>query len=303
MVVINDNVGSDMLEGWKNELAGAINDLKKAEADTLKRQTTYANATQWAAKLKAWEDSLLQTADLTESLESELLIFKTQISSVSCNTYHIVNAIDILYCEVKKVFYDAPPSDPPKPDVETLSQIIRGWQEAVYCLGNPPNLNKNGGFLKKVTELETKIKVVEDMREDILKKLIGLVQSVNLMETAICDNTDGLQGIVNTLQAEFAPGGNTDDESKDPLDPLSMPTNCRCLKEGHSCDSELTPSINFPLRCDPFVTGIIAKHAASIKEKQTATTKYDSSRQTRDRLLARKNGLEKAIAAATAAKK
>ena len=300
MEVINDNVGSNVLEGWKNELAGAINDLKKAEADTLKKQTAYANAMQWEAKLKAWEDSLLQTADLTESLESELMIFKTQISSVSFNTYNIVKAIDILYCEVKKVFYDGPPSDPPKPDVETLSQIIRGWQEAVYCLGNPPNLNKNGGFLKKVTELEAKIKVVEDMREDTLKKLIGLVQSVNLMETAICDNANGLQGIVNTLQAEFAAGGNTSDESGDPL---SMPTNCGCHSSGHSCDSELTPTIKFPLVDDSFVTEIIAKHATSMTEKKTATTEYDTSRKKRDLLLARRNGLEKAIAAATAAKK
>ena len=293
--VINNNVGSDVLKGWEAELALAVNELKKAEAETFKAETTYANATQWEAKLKAWEDSLRQTADLTELLEVELTVFKMQLSNVSFSTTCIVTAIDILYCQVKKVFYD-PAS---KTDVETLSQAIRGLQEAVYCLGNPPNLNKNGGFLKKVTELEAKLKIVEDMREDILKKLIGLVQSVNSIQTAICDNADGLQGIIATLQCEFS-GGDTSDEAGEPL---SMPTTCGCHSSDHSCDSELTPTISFPLRSDGFVCNMVDRHTASLDEKNKAATKYKEKRQTRDRILTRKNGLEKAIAAATAAKK
>lgn len=293
--VINNNVGSDVLKGWEAELKIAVNELKKAEAETFKAETTYANATQWEAKLKAWQDSLLQTAELTELLEAELTVFKTQLSMVSFSTTTIGQAIDILYCEVKKVFYD-PTS---KTDVETLSQAIRGLQEAVYCLGNPPNLNKNGGFLKKVTELEAKIKIVEDMREDILKKLIGLVQSTNLIETAICDNADGLQGIIATLKCEFS-GGDTSDESSDPL---SMPTTCGCHSSDHSCDAELSPTISFPLKNDAFVCNIVDKHTTSVNEKEKAATAYSVSRQKRDRILTRKNGLEKAIAAAIAAKK
>ena len=293
--VINNNVGSDVLKGWEKELTLAVNELKKAEAETLKAETTYTNATQWEAKLKAWEDSLLQTADLTELLEVELTVFKTQLHNVSFSTTCIVTAIDILYCQVKKIFYD-PTS---KTDVETLSQAIRGLQEAVYCLGNPPNLNKNGGFLKKVTELEAKLKIVEDMREDILKKLIAIVQSVNSMQIAICDNADGLQGIIATLQCEFS-GGDTSDEAGEPL---SMPTTCGCHSSDHSCDSELTPTISFPLRNDGFVCNMVDRHTASLAEKDKAANEYKSKRQTRDRILTRKNGLEKAIAAATAAKK
>jgi hypothetical protein len=301
--VINNMVGSDCLEGWKADLETAVNDLKKSEAETLKAETTYANATQWEAKLRGWQDSLEQTAELTVMLEAELSIFKTHIGLVSKSTDSIVQAIEILYCQVKKVFYD--PDSTGTPCVENISHAIRGLQEAVYCLGNPPNLNKNGGFLKKVSELEAKLKAVEDVREDILKKLIALVQSINLMETAICDG-DGLQGIITMLHCEFS-GGDTSDESNNSLEPLSMPTNCGCHSADeteHSCDSSLTPIIKFPLlENDDFVKSVIQKHSASMSEKDSAATDYSQKRQKRDRLLARKNGLEKAILAATAAKK
>lgn len=301
--VINNIGGSDCLEGWKTDLEAAVNDLKKSEAETLKAETTSANATQWEAKLRTWQESLKQTAELTVMLESELGIFKTHIGLVSSSTHSIVQAIDILYCQVKQVFYD--PKSTETPCVENLSHAIRGLQEAVYCLGNPPNLNKNGGFLKKLSELEAKLKVVEDAREGILKKLIALVQSINLMETAICDH-NGLQGIITMLHGEFS-GGDTTEESNNSLEPLSMPTNCGCHKtddSDHSCDSSLQPTIKFPLLTrDEFLTSIWQKHAASVTEKDTATADYSQKRQTRDRLLARKNGLEKAILAATAAKK
>ncbi len=298
MEVVNEMVVSGCLEDWKADLDVATNALKIAEADALKAQTTYDNAAQWAAKLHDWQDNLAQTVALTETLESELFIFKTQIRLVSKSTDSIVDAINILYCEVKKVF-DGSNS------VESLSNAVRGMQEVVYCLGNPANLNKNGGFLKKLTELEAKIKTVEDIREDVLKKLIAMVQSVNGMETAICDDSDGLQGIITMLHCEFSVG-DTSDEAAEDLATLRMPRNCGCLgnDEGeHSCDSELSPTISFPLKDDDFVKGIRAKHATAATEKDTASETYNKSRQKRDRLLAKKNGLEKAIAAATAAKK
>ena len=305
--IIQDNLGSDVLNGWEKELVLVLNKLKIAEAETLKTETTYSNALQWEAKLKAWQDSLLQTADLTKLLEAELTVFKRQLGIVSFSTDCTVHANDILYCQVKKVFSDAAlkggTDEKYTCDVESLSQGIRGLQEAVYCLGNPPNLNKNGGFLKKVTELEAKLKIVEDMREDILKKLIALVQSVNQMEIAICSNHYGLQGIIATLEAEFI-GGDTRDEAGESLsESLSMPTTCGCHEANHSCDSELTPTICFPLRTDPFVCNIVSKYTASVDEKIAAAKAYNKSRQDRDCILTRKNGLEKAIAAATAAKK
>lgn len=298
MEVVNEMVVSGCLEDWKADLDVATNALKIAEADALRAQTTFDNASQWEAKLRDWQSSLAQTAALTETLETELFIFKTQIGLVSKSTDSIVDAINILYCEVKKVFDGAN-------SVESLSNVVRGMQETVYCLGNPTNLNKNGGFLKKLTELEGKIKTVEDIREDVLKKLIALVQSVNLMETAICDESDGLQGIVTTMYCEFS-GGDTSDEASEDLATLRMPRNCGCLgsdEAEHSCDSELSPTISFPLKDDDFVVKITAKHATSVAEKDTASETYNKSRQKRDRLLAKKNGLEKAIAAATAAKK
>ena len=298
MEVVNELAVSGCLEDWKADLDVATNALKIAEADALKAQTTYDNAAQWEAKLRDWQDNLAQTAALTETLESELNIFKTQIGLVSKSTDSIVDAINILYCEVKKVFDGAN-------SVESLSNVVRGMQETVYCLGNPTNLNKNGGFLKKLTELEAKIKAVEDIREDVLKKLIALVQSVNSMETAICDDSDGLQGIITTLYCEFH-GGDTSDEAAEDLATLRMPRNCGCLgsDEGeHSCDSELSPTISFPLKDDDFVKSMTAKHTTAETEKKAASETYNTSRRNRDRLLAKKNGLEKAIAAATAAKK
>ena len=145
MEVVNEMVVSGCLEDWKNDLDTATNALKIADADALRTQTTYDNAAQWEAKLRDWQNNLEQTVTLTETLDSELLIFKTQIGLVSKSTDSIVAAINILYCEVKKVF-DGSNS------VESLSNVIRGMQETIYCLGNPTNLNKNGGFLKKLTE-------------------------------------------------------------------------------------------------------------------------------------------------------
>jgi hypothetical protein len=309
--LINDTVNSNALDSWKKELDIAVNRLKKLEANMLKAETTYANATQWEAKLRGWKDSLTQTAELTALLESELKAFSAQLSVVSTNTGSVVTAIDILYCEVKKVFYDTTLKDTSKCypcDVETLAQMIRQLQNDVNCVGNVPNLNKSGGFLKKVTELEAKLKAVEDVREDILKKLITLVQSVNLMLTSIYNDPDGLQGIVHAMECEFS-GGDTVDEGGKPFTTLSMPRHCGCHdsdeqgQSSHSCNSVLSPVIKFPLEGDKFLKEIEEKHTAALKEKGNATDNYKKARDERDRLLARKNGLSAAIAAAMAAKK
>ncbi len=307
--IINDTVNSNVLDGWKKELDDAVNTLKKLEANALKAETTYANATQWEVKLRGWQDNLTQTAALTALLESELTLFYAQLGVVSANTGSVVSAIDILYCEVKKVFYDTTLKDSSKCypcDVETLGQMIRQLQNDVNCVGNVPNLNKSGGFLKKVTELEAKLKAVEDAREDILKKLINLVQSVNLMSTSIYNEPDGLRGIVHAMQCEFGVDGDTSDEAGKAFTTLSMPRHCGCHdtdEQAHSCNSTLSPVITFPLAEDDFLKDISAKYVAASKEKDDAATKYQTARKDRDRLLARKNGLAAAIAAAIAAKK
>jgi hypothetical protein len=306
--IINEPVNSYVLDKWKIELDKIVNTLKKLEANTLKAEITYTNATQWEAKLRGWLDNLLQTAALTQQLEAELTLFYAQLSAVSTSTQYVVQAIDILFREVKKVFIDPALKDTSKCypcDVETIGQMIRGIQNDVNCLGNLPNLNKGGGFLKKLTELEAKLKAVEDVREDILKKMIALVQSANLMSSSI-NNVDGLKGIVHTMQCEYSSGSNTKDEASNLTKPLHMPRNCGCHATDdvtHSCTSELSPIICFPLSSDPFVDEIAVNLGLSTTEKDKAAENFNACRKERDRVLARKNGLEKAIAAALAAKK
>jgi hypothetical protein len=305
--IINEPVNSNVVEGWKRELEKIINTLKGLEASTLKAQTTYDNATLWEAKLRAWLDSLLQTAALTKQLEAELTLFYAQLSVVSTSTANVVQAIDILFREVKKVFLDPALKDSSQCftcDVESLGQMIRAMQNDVNCLGNLPNLNKGAGFLKKLTELEAKLKVVEDLREGILKKMIALVQSANQMSSAI-SNGDGLRGIVETMKNEFS-GGDTKDEASNLPKPLHMPRHCGCHstdETAHSCASELSPIICFPLSGDPFVEEMATNLALAEKEKGAAAEGFYTIRNERDRVLARKNGLEKALLAVDAAKK
>jgi hypothetical protein len=306
--LINEPVNSNVVDGWKKELEKNLNTLKELEASTFKAQTTYANATQWEAQLRAWLDSLLQTAALTKQLEGELTLFCAQTSVVSASTACVVQAIDILYRDVKKVFLDPALKDTNKCypcDVESLGQMIRALQNEVNCLGNLPNLNKNGGFLKKLTELEARLKVVEDAQDGILKKMIALVQSANSMCSAI-SNVDGLQGIVQTMQEEFSNGSNTKDEASNLPKPLRMPRQCGCHatdEEAHSCTSELSPIICFPLSSDPFVEEMATNLGLATKEKDKAADIFNDCRKERDRVLARKNSLEKALLAVDAAKK
>ncbi|MBL7828073.1 MAG: hypothetical protein JNJ57_15690 [Saprospiraceae bacterium] len=268
------NTSDNCVEKWRQEKDAAKRDLdqKIAEVDQAKKELE--NAIAWEGKLKTWYDNVVKTAELSDKLRRELSVMISQVEKLCENSACTVEALKCLYFMVETIYNES---------VSSILNILELLQKCIRCISNP-QLIRDKGITKAINDLEIKIKELDALHLDALKKVIEALKCALILQYSLCEDPDVAQDfsgdalLCDLYDLEQSLGGPMPDASGN----LPKPRNCKAsdLDSGPwACcvnEEELVDRPTFPLEEDDYYRDIEGQYDQAKTDKNDAKDKYDN---------------------------
>lgn len=166
---------TDCVDGWKKELESASNEWVIKTADLEKITAKHTNELAWNTKLKKYVESLLKTDGLAEGISTEIETFKKHLGGVEKHARCTVNALEFLSCEVWKNYKD----------LDELLTNLTSLESEIKTLKDPDL--ETGAILKCITDYKTKVKVALDTVTAVIPKVLeALKEALIIYEMIFC---------------------------------------------------------------------------------------------------------------------
>ena len=319
--------GDDCIGKWKSGKATAEKNLKKAIAEVESKSEALKYAEEWEAKLKLYFDNIYTTAELADKVARELEAFKCQTQNVCKNAECTITALEILFCEVREIF---------EPCLRYLIELMDEVNACLKCITDP-GLVRDEGILKVLAEYDMKLRELEGLQLDTLKKIIEALKCANILFYTICsideeENSskagkevficDSLQDELKLLCKTFgmdpekvcAPNSSTPNDSKGEKEEGEEDNSYahkvwECENLTKDCDDSnaekltLGPAPRFPLNCDPYYINTECQHGIAQDEKETKKAELSDAKKAKEAAQSCFDSLVLAIDTAESAKR
>ncbi len=298
-----DQDPKDCLEKWEVQLKEVCNTYTIEAAETNKLQTAYENSLVWKTKLKNWCDLIETTDEKVKAVVTELDFLLEQIKTVCTKSKCTYQVLEKLTCLVKTIFdglftYSS--------DAEGLKTKIIKLKELIKCLKDVDSKDQ-ADVIACIEAYEAKIKVVCDMQDAVLTKLLETLKCATLLWAYICSETgleNKLDGMMTVLTGEN--GEEEEDcgpEDEEPEGDPKYPCDDKKAKPlpVFPIKNETTGGSGTPSGNDYYVK---IKEEYKVAQDKTKALKEDwaESKKISDKTLSQKSSLTEAIKAAKAAK-
>lgn len=275
------NAGDDCITSWKDKKDAANKTLKEAIAEVQMRSEALKYATEWEARLKTCYDNIYKTAEVADKVAREIDGFKAQVGRVCTNAECTVTALELLYCQTREIF---------EPCIRELVDMMDHVKDCLKCITDPA-LVRDKGILKVLTEYDQKLREIEALQFDTLKKIVAALKCANILYYSICSggkdqdySCDALMDELGQLHCNF------DNTANNPDDPVvSVPLDCKRVVE--VCDppstssvliSSLVPVPVFPLKTDPYFSNTETQYTNAQTEKEAAKGCLDKAKKEKE---------------------
>lgn len=298
-----DQNPKDCLEKWEIELKRVCNTYTIEAAQTNKLQTAYANSLVWETKLKNWCNLIETTDGKVKAVVTELDFLLEQIKTVCAKSKCTYQVLEKLTCLVKTIFDSLYTYST---DAEGLKTKIIKLKELIKCLKDVDSKDQ-ADIIACIEAYEAKIKVMCDMQDAVLTKVLETLKCATLLWAYICSETglenklDGMKTVLTGSTGEEVENCGPEDENTegDPTYP------CDDIKAKplpvFPIKNETSGGNGNPIGNDYYVK---IKEEYQVAQDKTKTLKNDwvESKKISDKTLSQKNSLTDAIKAAKAAK-
>ncbi len=282
-----DNGEKNCLTKWEEQFNKVCNIYSEKSALSEKLKEQYDNSYNWRDKLVKWFDLIEKSNEKADNIVIDLEFFYSQVKEVCKNAQCTTKALQKLLCQVKSIFdclYTYNEID------KGLKALIADLIKAIDCLKNVKDIDKQTA-LTCVKAFEDKIKIVCDLQDDLLSKLIDSLKCSNLLYAYICEE-EGLSFKLKKMLDEF----NGIYISKG---------NCSSEKDNsdeYPCDAKAKkPQPTLPIDKGDYFKNTKAALEIAMSKTDDLKNKWTERKKESDDALSRKNSLADAIKAAKAA--
>lgn len=283
----NGSSNKNCLTTWEEQYIDACTDYTIVSAESNKLKEKYDNSYNWRDKLDKWFDLIEQSNEKADNVVIDGEFFYGQITEVCKNAECTSKALEKLLCQVKSIFDCLYTYEETQ---KGLKMMITELIKAIDCLKDVKDIDKETA-INCIKVYEEKIKMVCDLQDELLCKLIDSLKCANLLYAYICDE-EGLSFKLKKILDEFK-GIIVEEVSCSPGEKVTDP---------YPCDAKAKkPQPTLPLDNGDYFNNI--KEALGIAVVKTEQFKADWTAQKKlsDDALALKNSLAEAIKAAKAA--
>ncbi|WP_103069634.1 hypothetical protein [Aquimarina sediminis] len=290
----------DCLDKWKIEHEEVCNKYSVEAAETERLKEAYENSLAWETKLKNWCNLIEATDGKVKAVVTELDFLLEQIGTVCVKSKCTYEVLQKLTCLVKTIFdylYTYEKGE------EGLKKKVVLLKELIDCLKHLDDKDKDE-IIACIEAYEEKIKLVCELQEGVLTKLLETLKCATLLWAYICGELgleNKLQGIRNILSGTSHDEGDCDDsEEKEDHDTPQYP-----------CDhKKAKPMPEFPIKDETTDTDTASGNTYYVKikgefkdaENMTKSLKdqWVDSKKISDKTLSEKTSLAEAIKVAEA---
>lgn len=283
--------GEGCLSKWQTKKDEAKSSLDIANAKVSNATKKVANAMHWEAKIKIYWENIEKTNELADKVARELKMLKTYVSTFCENAGCMVEALEILYCEVRSI-YD--------PCVNEMVTLIDKINKCLGCITDPA-FDRSQGITKAIDAYAAKLQELADLQKEALTKIVKALECANIIYYTICDpevdkhdfKCDSLQNEIDELLTNFG-------DCKD----------CEGSEDGNSCEPLECTSVNkklepipvMPLCKDPYFDKTKGEYESAKTDRETAKNELDTEKEIQQAALMCFNGVTNAIIASKNAK-
>lgn len=281
------NGDKNCLTKWEEQFTDACNDYSEKSAESDKAKEKYDNSYNWRDKLDKWFVLIEKSNEKADNIVIELEFFHGQVMEVCEKAECTSKALEKLLCQVKSIFDCLYTYEETK---KGLKALIADLIKAIDCLKDVNDTDKETA-INCVKVYEEKIKMVCELQDDLLCKLIDSLKCANLLYAYICDE-EGLSFKLKKVLDEF--NGIIVEEASCSSD--------KDDSEQYPCDAKAKkPQPTMPIDCGDYFKD--TKKALTIAVTKTDEFKVDwvKLKKESDKALSRKNSLAEALKAAKAA--
>ncbi len=240
------NGAKNCLEDWETDLKEVQNKLKMAVQEKTGNSAKYSNASLWEGKLSMFWASIQYTEELTQDISGHLEIFLGQTDIVCNNIECSQMAIKYLFCKVRKIFECT----------DELKEKLSEFFMKVECLGDDSINVKSSFIIECLTNIMTKLDLAIAKQQELLKKMIDIMQCIDELKESICDDGCGVEGQLKDLMDIYKRSG-------------EETITCDIEK---SCDEEIEPKPVLPLNCDRVY--VFTREQQNLAEHEKKTIKH-----------------------------
>lgn len=283
------NGDKNCLTKWEVQFTRACNvyNEKSAESDQLKEK--YDNSYNWRDKLDKWLDLIEKSNEKADNIVVDLEFFYGQVLEVCKNTKCTTKALEKLLCQVKSIFdcfYMYNEID------KGLKTLVTDLIKAIDCLKDIKDLDKETA-INCIKVYEEKIKMVCDLQNDLLCKLIDSLKCANILYSYICDDDQGLRFKLKKMLDEFngiiveeaSCSSEGDDDSED-----------------YPCDAKTEkPQPRLPIDEGAYFKSLKEAYDIAVGKTIVFKDQWTKKKKESDDALSRKNSLAEALKAGKAA--
>jgi hypothetical protein len=280
------NGDKNCLTIWEEQFTEACNDYSEKSAKSDKAKEKYDNSYNWRDKLDKWFVLIEKSNEKADNIVIELEFFHGQVMEVCKNAKCTSKALEKLLCQVKSIFDCLYTYDETKLG---LKGLITKLIQAIDCLKDVKDKDKETA-INCVKVYEEKIKMVCELQDDLLCKIIDSLKCANLLYAYICDE-EGLRFKLKTMLDEFN-GIIVEEASCSPDEDDS----------DYPCDAKAKkPQPKMPIDKGDYFNDTKDAHDIAIAKTDKFKDDWTDEKKKSDKALSRKNSLAEAKKAAKAA--
>ncbi|WP_298754763.1 hypothetical protein [uncultured Psychroserpens sp.] len=281
------NGDKNCLTQWEEQLTDASNDYSEKSAESEKAKEKYDNSYNWRDKLTKWLDLIEKSNEKADNIVIELEFFYGQVIEVCKNAECTSKALEKLLCQVKSIFdllYTYENGE------DQLKALIAKLIKEINCVKDVKDQDKETA-INCVKVYEEKIKMVCELQDDLLCKLIDALKCANLLFAYICDE-QGLRFKLKKILDEF--NGSIKEEASCSSDDDDS--------ESYPCDAQAKkPQPTMPIDKSDYFKNTKSSLDIAIVKTDKFKEDWTKKKKKSDDALSRKNSLAEAIKAAKAA--
>ncbi len=283
-----DNGGKNCLTKWEDDFIDACNTYKEKSAEADKRKEKYTNSYNWKDKLDKWYDLIEKSDEKAGDIVVDLDFFYQQVLKVCKNAKCTTGAVKKLLCLVKSIFDCLHTYEETK---KGLLELTTDLITAIDCLKSLKDEDKDE-IIKCIKVYEEKIKIIAELQDAIITKLLEALKCAKLLYAHICEE-NGLEDKLKHMLDEFK--GDLKEKmhcSPDEDDDKNM----------YPCDDEKAkPQPEFPISDSDYYKDLEKALGIAVIKTDLFKKQWTDKKKESDEALSRKNSLTEAIKAAKAA--
>lgn len=158
-------------------------------------QVAFDDVDRRLTNIKEFFDRIEKTNDLSKGVKRSLHRARFQAGKICRNTGCTVHAIEHLVLDVKNV----------SECTEVLKMQVKDLVDRIGKL-NDPILDKNRGIYGHLSKLQLKMGEAMTLVVDMINKTLDLLKAGNHLDASVCDDSNGLEAVLNNMLALLATG-------------------------------------------------------------------------------------------------